>query len=322
MTMPKIDKYTPWLAPLAGYSDLPFRLLCRQYGCKVACTEMVSVKGLLYAGKTTRRLLATTEDDLPLVVQLFGSEPELFPEVVEQLVEDGYSSFDLNSGCPVKKVLKSGSGSALHLEPKKLQAIAKNMVKAAGNASVGVKIRLGYYIDDDNFVDIAKSLEDVGVSWITMHPRYAKQMFMGHADWTKLNRLKEAVSIPVIASGDLFTAEDGVRCINETGVDGLMFARGALYDPSIFAQYIKLISGEEAEPPNGHLLAQILRDHIRISREVDDTERSFRKIRSIAPRYAKGLNGVRTLRHHLTQCKKWEELESAATMLEELDVAR
>ncbi|WP_319761404.1 tRNA-dihydrouridine synthase family protein [Maridesulfovibrio sp.] len=302
----------PWLAPLAGYSDLPFRMLCRKRGCAVACTEMVSVKGLKYDGKGTKDLLATCPEDNPLVVQLFGGEPQDYSDTMPQLLDQGYTFFDLNSGCPVKKVLKTGGGSALHLDPDRLVKTAAAMVEIAGEGKVGVKIRLGFMIGEDNYLEIAKRLEDVGIAWLTMHPRYAKQMFSGEADWSKLAVLKESISIPVIGSGDLFTAEDGAECIRQTGIDGIMFARGALFDPSIFARYLNLINNPENPPLPSFDLGKTMEEHINMTRKFDGSNRSFRKIRSILPRYAKGMDGIKAVRTKLTACENWEELIAAA----------
>ncbi len=302
----------PWLAPLAGYSDLPFRMLCRQYGCAGAFTEMISAKGLVYENTGTNRLLATCPKDKPLVVQLFGSEPDTYPPIMNTLIEQGFTHFDLNSGCPVKKVLKSGSGSALLTHPKKLVRIVREMVNTAGAGNVGVKIRLGFNMNEDIFIDLSKELEQEGVGWITLHPRYAKQMFMGKADWSKLAELRKAVAVPIIGSGDLFTALDAVRCLDETGIQCVMFARGALYNPSIFEDFAILSRGGQPEPLDGEKLSRMVGEHIRLTRELDGCRRSFRKIRSIIPRYAKGLENIRALRSRLAECSDWDELEKAA----------
>lgn len=312
----------PWLAPLAGYSDLPFRMLCRKRGCAVAVTEMVSVKGLKYDGKGTKSLLATCAEDAPLVVQLFGGEPNDYSDTMPQLIDEGYHFFDLNSGCPVKKVLKTGGGSALHLDPDRLVETARTMVKAAGEGRVGVKIRLGFMMGEDNYLEIAKRLEDVGVAWITMHPRYSKQMFSGTADWSKLAVLKQNISIPVIGSGDLFTAEDAIECIKQTGIDGIMFARGALYDPAIFTRYLKLLDDPSCDNLPPFDLGRTMEEHIVTTREFDGSRRSFRKIRSILPRYAKGMDGIRAIRSRLTQCSDWDELIEAARTVSSLTSER
>jgi tRNA-dihydrouridine synthase B len=318
MTRFAISPDSPWLAPLAGYSDLPFRMLVRRYGCAVACSEMVSVKGMAFKNGGTRRLIATCPEDDPMVLQLFGSEAQYFPPVMEKLVGMGYRNFDLNAGCPVRKVLKSGSGVQLMEDLDKLVGLAAIMVAKAAEhpegGRVGVKFRLGFNKGEEVFLDLARRLEDVGVDWVTMHPRYGKQMFAGRADWAKLAELKRAVSIPVVGSGDLFSAEDGARCIDETGID-------ALFDPSIFARYAALRQGAPLPVRDGAFLAGIVREHIRLTRLFEGDGRSFRKIRSIIPRYAKGLRGIRALRASLLQCETWEDLERAAEVIRDLEPA-
>ncbi|MGE4192649.1 MAG: tRNA dihydrouridine synthase [Pseudodesulfovibrio sp.] len=315
----------PWLAPLAGYSDLPFRMLSRSYGCGPACSEMVSVKGMAFKNSGTRRLIATCPEDDPMILQLFGSEAQYFHPVMEKLVSMGYRNFDLNAGCPVRKVLKSGSGVQLMEDLDKLVELAAIMVEKARQhplgGRVGVKFRLGFNKGEEVFLDLARRLEDTGVDWVTLHPRYGKQMFAGQADWAKLAELKRAVSIPVIGSGDLFAAEAGVRCLDETGIDAVMFARGALFDPSIFARFIALRKGTPLPVRDGALLSEIVREHIRLTRLFEGDTRSFRKIRSIIPRYAKGLKGIRALRASLLECRDWEDLERAAAVIRDLEPA-
>lgn len=312
----------PWLAPLAGYSDLPFRLLCQQYGCAVTNSEMVSVKGLHFKSSGTVRLLQTCPEDSPMILQLFGSEPELFGPVMEQLVDQGFRNFDLNAGCPVRKVLKSGSGCGLMRDLDLLVSIAKVMVEKASahpeGGRVGVKFRLGFENGDDRFLDLARRLEDIGVDWVTMHPRYGKQMFSGNADWTRLKELKDAVSIPVVGSGDLYTAHDGVRCLEQTGIDAIMFARGAMFDPAIFNRFRDAFAGRPVTPMDGEQLTEIVREHIRLTREHEGTERSLRKIRSIIPRYAKGLEGIRAFRNALVACEDWEELDRVVRTIKDM----
>jgi tRNA-dihydrouridine synthase B len=302
----------PWLAPLAGYSDLPFRTLCRHYGAACSETEMVSAKGLVYGGYGTERLLGTTEDDAPLVVQLFGAEPEIFERAMPLLLERGFAHFDLNCGCSVRKVNKSGSGSALMTRPELLLKVVETMLRAAGPGNVGVKMRLGFTPDDENFLDLGRRLEDLGVGWLTLHPRTGKQLFSGTARWEAVGQLARAVSIPVLASGDLFFAEDAARCLAQTGCAGVMFARGALTDPMIFQRLRDILAGREPAPRTAEGLAEAALTHIRLCRNLDGTPRGFRAIRAFLPRYAKGFSGIRALRQSLLTCHDWDELEAMA----------
>lgn len=321
MTTLPFSSDTPWLAPLAGYSDLPFRILCRRFGAAVCETEMISVKGLDYANPGTRRLLATTSEDSPLVVQLFGNEPQRFPRAMAPLLERGYTHFDLNAGCPVKKVIKSGAGAAMLLDLDNLLDVVRSMVAIAGPRRVGVKTRLGYRTEKPIFLDLARRLEDLGVAWITLHPRSACQSFSGAADWSRIAELKDTVSIPIIASGDLYTAQDGLRCLAQTGADTLMYARGALTDPAIFSRHRARLCGEPEPERSGPALADIVRQHILLTRDLEPDSRAFRKVRSIIPRYVKGLRDTRTLRASLSSCQNYDDLLAVAERIAEMDVA-
>ncbi|MBN2141685.1 MAG: tRNA-dihydrouridine synthase family protein [Desulfovibrionaceae bacterium] len=312
MDTPPISPDSPWLAPMAGYSDLPFRMLCRGLGCAAACTEMLSAKGLSYGGHGTERLLASAPGDRPLVVQLFGADPAAFARAMDRLGRDGFAHFDLNAGCPVKKVLKTGGGAALLSDPERLVALARIMVRAAGAGRVGVKLRLGFSQGEDVFADLGRRLEQEGVGWLCLHPRYARQMFSGRAEWAKVRELVRAVGIPVLASGDLFTAGQAVACLEQTGAAGVMFARGALCDPAVFARFAALRSGLPAPEQTPAQLAETVRRHVELARDLDGTARGLRKIRSFIPRYAKGLDDIRALRTRLARCSSWDGLLEAA----------
>lgn len=265
----------PWLAPLAGYSDLPFRLLCRELGAKVACTEMVSAKGLVLGqGKksnATNDLLATfpplappvtpgaapsypgpdssfgpVPADDPLVVQLFGAEAAYMEEAVRILVDRGYSWFDCNMGCSVPKVVKSGAGAAMMRDTDNALAVGEAMIRMAGKGRVGFKLRLGIEQGEETYLALAKRLEEAGAGWLTLHPRYAKQKFTGCADLAAVVPLVRQASIPVLVSGDLFTPASGVQALAVTGAAGVMFARGAMHNPAIFKQFTDLLTRREA----------------------------------------------------------------------------
>ena len=200
------DREHPWLAPLAGYSDLPFRLLCRRYGAAVCVTEMVSAKGLVYRSPGTGELLQSLPGDQPLVVQLFGAEAPFLQRAVEMLRDAGYGWFDLNMGCSVAKVLKQGAGAAMLGDVPHALEVARAMLQAAGPGRVGFKIRLGLDSRRHVWRDLSLRLQDLGAGWITLHPRTARQGFGGEAAHELLAELKQALDIPLIASGDLFSA--------------------------------------------------------------------------------------------------------------------
>lgn len=304
-----IGPESPWLAPLAGFSDLPFRLLCREQGCAAACTEMVSAKGLIFRNSATERILATCTGDAPLVVQVYGPEAQTLGHAMDLLLERGFRYFDLNAGCSVPKVAKTGSGAALLCAPKVLLEIARTMVAKAGAGWVGVKLRLGWRPEEEVFQELGSRLEDIGVGWVTLHPRWATQGFSGQADWSRLARLRERLAIPVIASGDLFTAEDARRCLDQTGVQGVMFARGALWDPAIFRKYLALGPSGIAFHASPEYCVGMVRRHMDLARAHLDDQRALLAMRTIAPRYLRHFSGAKSLRTQLTLINSWERLE-------------
>lgn len=297
----------PWLAPLAGYSDLPFRLLCREYGAACAVTEMVSAKGLVYFSPGTKDLLATCPVDAPLVVQLFGCEPEMISQAMDALLDRGFTFFDLNCGCSVPKVVKTGSGAALLKAPDVLRRIAGIMVRKAGPGRVGVKLRTGWDAGDLAVFDIARGLEGEGVAWLALHPRHARQGYSGTAAWERIAELKRRATVPVLASGDLFSAADSRRCLEQTRADGVMLARGALYDPTIFRQHIHFRT--PAPAPAGPEIAALVARHAALIQEWGRPERALLRMRSIVPRYIRHLLGARALRQEMASCTTWTEFE-------------
>ena len=298
MTLPPIGPRKPWLAPLAGYSDLPFRMLCREYGAACAVTEMVSAKGMVFHSPGTSGLLATCPGDEPLAVQLFGSEPEMIERAMDTLLDMGFAYFDLNCGCSVPKVVKTGSGAALLREPELLRRIVSAMVAKAGPGRVGVKLRTGWNAEDRAVFALAPMLEGEGAAWLTLHPRHARQGYSGTARWESLAELKAGAKVPVIASGDLFTAADARRCLEETGADGVMFARGAMYDPLVFRHFLE---GTD-KPASGEDVARLIERHAALIREHGAPERAILRMRSIVPRYVRELPGARALRQEMATC--------------------
>ncbi|MFO8032441.1 MAG: tRNA-dihydrouridine synthase family protein [Desulfohalobiaceae bacterium] len=311
--LPFISAKEPWLAPLAGFSDLPFRLLCRRWGCKLACTEMISAKGLVL-GSATWKLLHTCPEDSPLVVQLFGSEKRYISQAMEMLLQRGFRFFDLNAGCAVRKVVKTGAGAALLQEPGRLLDLAGEMLSWAGPGRVGVKLRIGWEQDSQAFLRAAQGLQELRAGWVTLHPRTARQGFSGQANWSRLKELQESVDLPVIGSGDLFTARQGLDCLQQTGIQGVMFARGALTNPGIFQEFKALFSGvrDGSPEPEQRLLQirSIALEHIRLSREYSRQPRAFFKMRTVLPKYLKGVRQARELRSRIVACRDWQELES------------
>lgn len=299
----------PWLAPLAGFSDLAFRLLCRDYGCCAAFTEMISARGLIYQTRNTLELLNTCPHDSPLIVQVYGSDPEDIKKSVTILLDQGFVFFDLNCGCSVKKVLKTGSGAALLRSPDLIAEMALAMSEAAGSGRTGIKIRLGWNHEQYVYLELADKLAGSGLGWITLHPRTAGQLFSGNARWEALKELKGATRIPVVASGDLLTANDALECVRQTGVDNIMFARGALNDPSIFARYINLRKGIPVSGCDRSSLREICLKTIYFYRKYSPSSRSMLKMRTLLPRMIRDIAGARELRKAIIMCKDWESIE-------------
>lgn len=312
----------PWLAPLAGFSDLPFRLLCRELGAAAAVTEMVSAKGLFYDSRNTRRLLATHPDDAPLVVQLFGAEPEYLRRAVRELAGDGYAFFDLNCGCSVRKVVKTGAGAALLGDSERLVACAAAMAEAAGPGRVGVKLRLGPKPPDFTALPLAEHLAGAGIAWLALHPRHASQGFSGTADADMLAAFVAASPLPVLASGDLMTASDAVARLGATGAAGVMYARGALCDPRVFTRHVNHFRAARGETPlSPPPLCDVVRRHAALCREHADDRRALLRMRTAVPRYLRELPGCRALRDRLCHCTSWKELDAIIDAAEALAAA-
>lgn len=309
----------PWLAPLAGFSDLPFRLLCRELGAACAVTEMISAKGLFFDSRNTKRLLDTTPADSPLVVQLFGAEPEYLSRAVGALADQGYEFFDLNCGCSVKKVVKTGAGAALLTDPDRLVACARAMAAAIGPGRVGVKLRLGPKPPSAVALDLPERLAAAGIGWLTLHPRHASQGFSGTADQTALAAFVAASPVPVLASGDLLTAAAAAACLEATGAAGVMFARGALADPRLFSRFVNIrraIRGLAPLPLPG--LCDVIRRHAALCREHADETRTLLRMRTAVPRYLRELPGCRALRDRLCHCISWIEFDDIIDAAEAL----
>ena len=303
--------HEPWLAPLAGYSDLAFRLLCRENGAAVCCTEMISAKGLIHTSPGTVALLRTHPLDAPLVVQLFGAEQDSMARAMEILLGMGFRYFDLNMGCAVPKVTRGGSGAALLRDIPKALSVAKAMFALAEPGHAGCKLRLGWDNGDAAWRVLAPALADAGAGWLTLHPRSARQAFAGSADWDVFAELAALLSIPLVASGDLLKAEDGARCLAAGGPSCVMYARGALHDPTIFNAHRALLAGCVPIVSGLRELRRRIERHAELARACGGQgERgALLQMRSLVPRYAHHLPGVRLLRQALCSCTTWEQFE-------------
>lgn len=282
------------LAPLAGITNLPFRLLCRRAGAALAFTEMVSVNGLVREGTKTMALLKSCPEDQPLGIQLFGDTPPDLAEAARMVTGHG-QLLDINMGCPVRKVVSTGAGSALLREPLKVAAIIRS-VRNATTLPLTVKIRSGWHCGDNAFPELARIAQEEGCDAITLHPRSRSMMFSGHADWSQLRQLKQILSIPVIGSGDLFTPGDCLRMLEETGCDGIMIARGALGAPWIFRQVLELARTDTFTPASNLERSDTIRTHLRLFIAEHGEAVAAREIKKHIGWYAKGFPGAADIR--------------------------
>ncbi len=282
------------LAPLAGVTNLPFRLISRQQGASLAFTEMVSVNGLVREGIKTIALLKSRPEDRPLGIQLFGDSPSDLAEAARMV--EGYGDLlDINMGCPVRKVVGTGAGSALLQSPLKIAAII-SAVRAATKLPLTIKIRSGWHCGDDVYLQIAKIAEAEGCDAITLHPRSRSQMFSGQANWDQIKAMKAALSIPVLGSGDLFTADDCLRMLSETGCDGIMIARGTLGNPWIFRQVIELAEHGCYNPVSTAERAEMIERHLALFNEENGEAVAVREMKKHIGWYAKGFPGASDIR--------------------------
>lgn len=238
------------LAPMAGITDLPFRLICRRLGCGMTVSEMVSAKGLLYKNVKTTEMLRIDDGERPTAIQLFGSVPAELAEAARMVEASGADMIDFNMGCPVPKIVNNGEGSALMKNPQLAHDILAAMVKAV-KIPVTVKFRAGWDDNNRNAVEIARAVEAAGVSAVAVHGRTRQQFYEGKADWSIIADVKQAVKVPVFGNGDIFTVADGLRMLEQTGCDGLMIGRGADGNPWLFTALAAALRGEpQPQPPS------------------------------------------------------------------------
>ena len=296
------------LGPMAGVTDLPFRLLCREQGAGLVCMEMVSAKAVFYGNRNTKELLQVNPGERPVSLQLFGSDPEVLSDIAARLEEGPYDLFDLNMGCPVPKVVKNGEGSALMKDPKLVERILSSMVRAL-KKPVTVKIRKGFNDESVNAVEIARIAEGCGAAAVAVHGRTREQYYSGKADWEIIRQVKEAVSIPVSGNGDVDSPEAAKRMLAETGCDGVMVARGAKGNPWIFKRITEYLETGRIPPkPSREEVKAMMLRHGEMMVEFKGEAAAMREMRKHVAWYTAGWPHSAALRNDINAVETMEAL--------------
>lgn len=297
------------LGPMAGVSDLPFRLLCKEKGADLVYTEMISAKGIQFNNKNTESLLEVSETERPISLQLFGSDPDILCSTAERIESREFDILDINMGCPVPKVVNNGEGSALMNHPELVGEIVRKVSQSISKP-VTVKIRKGFHKNQENAVEIAKIAEANGAAAIAVHARTREQYYSGRADWDIIQKVKEAVCVPVIGSGDVVSPEDTVRMLEATGCDAVMIARGARGNPWIFEQikaYLEL--GSKLPKPDFLKVREMILRHAELSIKYKGEYTGIREMRKHVAWYTAGYPGSSRLRNKVNLIESLEELK-------------
>ena len=300
------------LAPMAGITSHPFRVICKEHGVGLVVTELISSHAIHYKNQKTYGMFDWTDDERPVFCQLFGSDPATMAEAAQVVVDNGANGVDINMGCWVPKVAKTGAGAALLKDLCQAEAVVRAVVEAVPSVPVTVKVRTGWQMPTETAVKFAKSAANLGAKAIAVHARYASQGFSGTADWSVIARVKDIVgdAIPVIGNGDIETIYDAKRMRDETGCDGIMVGRGAMGNPWIFAQINAYLERGEVIPEPGLTeRVRVARQHARLQCEKQGEHVGCRELRGLLTHYFKGVSGASIIRGELAKITTLAEIE-------------